>query len=78
LRNLSNDTLAIAEGDEEAATQARNAMWEAIYTAIAEGDEEAATQARNAMWEAIYTVYRQIYDLGDAWNALAPRATECE
>ena len=49
-----------------------------LKKAIAEGDEQAATKARNAMWEAIYTVYRRVYDFGDAWNALAPRATECE
>jgi len=49
-----------------------------LKKAIAEGDEQAATEARDAMWEAIYTVYRRLYDSGSAWNALAPRATECE
>lgn len=49
-----------------------------LKKAIADGDKQAAIKARNAMWEAIYTVYRQVYDFGDAWNALAPRVTERE
>jgi quercetin dioxygenase-like cupin family protein len=49
-----------------------------LREAIAVGDEQAATEARNTMWEAIYTVYRQLYDFGNTWNALAPRVTESE
>jgi quercetin dioxygenase-like cupin family protein len=49
-----------------------------LRKAISKGDGQAATEARNAMWEAIYTVYRQLYDSGDVWNALAPRITEGE
>ena len=54
----------------------QRAMAVKLKKAIDEGDEEAAIEARNAMWEAIYTVFKQIYSFGDAWNELAPRATE--
>jgi hypothetical protein len=30
------------------------------------------------MWDGIYTMFKQVYDLGDVWNELAPRAVENE
>ena len=47
-----------------------------LKTALAEGDADAATAARKAMWEAIYPVYKTVAELGDVWNALAPRVTQ--
>ncbi len=49
-----------------------------LKRAIAEGDNHAATDARNAMWDGIYTMFKQVYDLGDVWNELAPRTVENE
>ncbi len=40
---------------------------------LADEDNEAAAEARKVMWEAIYEVYRTLPELGEAWNALAPR-----
>lgn len=47
-----------------------------LKTALAEGDVDAATAARKAMWEAIYPVYKAVAELGDVWNALAPRVPQ--
>ena len=47
-----------------------------LKTALDEGDEDAATAARKAMWEAIYPVYKAVAELGEVWNALAPRVTQ--
>ena len=47
-----------------------------LKAALAEGDADAATAARKAMWEAIYPVYKAVAELGDVWNALAPRVTQ--
>ncbi|RKU35377.1 hypothetical protein C6495_06040 [Candidatus Poribacteria bacterium] len=46
-----------------------------LTEALASGDTAAAEAARKAMWEALYPVYRAVSELGDVWNALAPRAT---
>lgn len=40
---------------------------------LADEDNETAAEARRAMGEAIYAVYRTLPELGEAWNALAPR-----
>lgn len=40
---------------------------------LAGADNETAAEARRAMWEAIYEVCRTLPELGEAWNALAPR-----
>lgn len=53
-------------------------MADKLRKAIAENDEQFAIDARNAMWEAICKVFEQIYDLGEAWNEFAPRATDFE
>lgn len=47
-----------------------------LEQAIAAGDESAAGAARLAVWEEVYATFRRVYELGDVWNALAPRATE--
>ncbi len=46
-----------------------------LKAALAAGDTDAATEARKAMWEAFYPVYKAVAELGETWNALAPRAT---
>lgn len=51
-------------------------MGEQLTAALDAGDTAAAAAARKAMWEAIYPVYKAIAELGDVWNALAPRIEE--
>ena len=46
-----------------------------IKEAVAKGDGNAASDARNAMWEALFTMFKNVYQLADVWNELAPRAT---
>ena len=67
----------LAEATADAASEsARKAAQ--LKQAIISGGESAAGPARIAVWEEIYTTFRQVHELGDAWNALAPRATEVE
>ena len=49
---------------------------EGLKEALAAGDEEAASEVRDAVWKELYQSFKQIYELGDVWNELAPRATE--
>ena len=44
----------------------------------ANGDNPAAVAARKAMWEGVYTMYKKVYEFGEVWNELAPRAAENE
>ena len=47
-----------------------------LKEALAAGDTDAAATARKAMWEAIYPVYKAMAELGEVWNALAPRVEQ--
>ena len=66
---------AVAQVAQKSADIQRE-MADKLRKAIAESDEQSAIDARNAMWEAICMIFEQIYDLGEAWNELAPRATD--
>lgn len=68
---------AMAQAAQQNA-ETQRAMATKLRAARNAGDQAAAAEARNVMWEAIYTLHKQIYTLGDAWNELAPRATEEE
>ena len=69
--------IELAEATADAAREsARKA--EQLKQEIASGDESSAGAARIGVWEDIYTTFSQVYALGEAWNALAPRATEVE
>jgi hypothetical protein len=30
------------------------------------------------MWEGVYTMFKKVYEFGEVWNELAPRAAENE
>ena len=60
----------------QASAEVQRDMAAKLKDAIAEGNEQTAVDVRNALWEAIYTMYKRVYDFGDVWNELAPRATE--
>ena len=65
---------AVAEAAQANATIQKN-MAAKIKDAVAEGDCNAAADARNAMWEALFTMFKNVYQLADMWNELAPRVT---
>ena len=49
-----------------------------LKRALAAGDGDKAGEYRDQMWEGVYQGYRQIYQLGDLWNTVAPRIDERE
>jgi quercetin dioxygenase-like cupin family protein len=69
-KTLANSAQTNAETQQEMAVK--------LKQALAEGNEQAAADIRNAMWESVYKVFKQIYNFGEVWNALAPRATAQE
>jgi hypothetical protein len=62
--------------DAQTCARTQQDMAAKLKDALSRGDEQAAQDARKAMWETLHAVYRQAYDLADAWNDLAPRTTE--
>ncbi len=62
--------------DAQTCARTQQDMAAKLKDALSRGDENAAEDARKAMWETLYAVYKQVYDLADAWNDLAPRTTE--
>jgi quercetin dioxygenase-like cupin family protein len=66
---------AVAKAAQASADAQKN-MADKLKQAIADGDEQTAIDTRNAMWDAIYAMHKSIYDFGDVWNELAPRAAE--
>ena len=44
-----------------------------LKISLADGDHDRMEQYRNQMFEGIHEGFRQLYDLGDLWNTLAPR-----
>ncbi len=65
---LSRD---VADAAEESAQKAAR-----LKETVTAGDGNAAGEARNTAWESLYRTFKGINSLGDAWNALAPRAAK--
>jgi len=61
-----------------ATTQVQQAQAAAFKQAVAAGDKTAAFKARDTMWEALYNMYKQVYELAEAWNALTSRTADSE
>jgi hypothetical protein len=73
--------LSVAEAVAETAEVAKNVQREqvaAFKRALAEGDTAAALETRDAMWEALYPLFKQVYDLAEAWNAFTYRTADSE
>ena len=68
MRTLTEIVQTAAEVQEKMGVQLRDAR--------ASGDHDAAQAARNAMWQAIYDLHKSVFEMGQAWNDLAPRMTE--
>jgi len=65
--------LAAMEALVEEAQTARDvqrAQADAFRQALHSGQHQAVCQARDAMWAALYPLFRQVYDLAEAWNDL--------
>ncbi|MEW6754437.1 MAG: cupin domain-containing protein [Candidatus Latescibacterota bacterium] len=62
--------LAAAAAQSAAALEAAAAP---LRQAVADGDEAQAGQMRSALWEGIRASFERVHELGEAWNALAPR-----
>lgn len=45
----------------------------ALKKALAGKDAAAARKTRDEMWEALYEMFREVSELADAWNDVAPR-----
>jgi mannose-6-phosphate isomerase-like protein (cupin superfamily) len=60
----------------EAARDVQREQGRAFKEALADGDRRAALQARDAMWAALYPLFREVYQLADAWNDLTYRTAD--
>ncbi len=73
--------LAAMEALVEQAQTARDVQRtqvEALRQALHSGQHQAACQAQDAMWAALYPLFRQVYDLAEAWNDLTYRTADGE
>lgn len=78
---LLDEHLDAAEALDEATEAACDVQREqaaAFRQALAAGDKAATLRARDAMWEALYPMFRQMYALAGAWNALTYRTAESD
>ena len=78
---LLDEHLDAAEALDEATEVACDVQREqaaAFRQALAAGDREAVLHARDAMWEALYPMFKQMYALAGAWNALTYRTAESD
>jgi quercetin dioxygenase-like cupin family protein len=62
------------ETAEAAADALRASAEEAAALKEANGSGEDAGEARLAVWENLCQAFTKVYDLGDVWNNVAPRA----
>lgn len=60
------------------AAQRQEVISTQLKLALAAGDEGGAGRAREEMWQGVSQTFKQVYALGDVWNALAPRAGKAE
>ena len=49
-----------------------------LKKAIASGNEKSTSDSRNRVWEDLRQSFQEIYELGEVWNNLAPRADKFE
>ena len=55
------------------AADAQAEVAEKIKEALANGDQDQLAECRERMFEGVYLGYKQIFELGDLWNTIAPR-----
>jgi quercetin dioxygenase-like cupin family protein len=64
--------------EAQAARDVQRAQAEVFRQALVGGQHQATLQARDAMWAALYPLFRQVYDLAEAWNDLTYRTADAE
>ena len=72
------DAVEALDEATEAACDVQREQAAAFRQALAAGDWAAALRARDAMWEALYPMFKRVYALAGAWNALTYRTAEGE
>jgi mannose-6-phosphate isomerase-like protein (cupin superfamily) len=78
---LADHQLEAAEALSEAtqrATAVQREQLQAFKQAMEAGDKQAALRARDAMWEALCPMFRGMYALAEAWNALTYRTADAD
>jgi mannose-6-phosphate isomerase-like protein (cupin superfamily) len=78
---LADRQLEAVEALSEAtrhATAVQREQIEAFKQALEAGDRQTALGARDAIWEALYPLFRQMYALAEAWNALTYRTADAD
>lgn len=81
IEELIDHHVEVAESLAEAAqtcARVQKEMGTELKGILADGDNRAAVAARKAMWEGVYTMFKKVYEFGEVWNELAPRAAENE
>ena len=68
------DTSDAGAASAQASAQIQRAMAGALKQALAKGDEKAASDVRDVMWESLKATFKQVNELAEEWNTLAPRA----
>ncbi|MCZ6678801.1 MAG: hypothetical protein O7E52_16325, partial [Candidatus Poribacteria bacterium] len=68
------DTAHAVAAAAQTSAQIQQEMAGALKQALAEGDEKAASDVRNVMWESLKATFKQVNELAEEWNTLAPRA----
>ena len=81
IEELIDHHVEVAESLAEAAqacVRVQKEMGAKLKEIHPDGDNRDAVAARKAMWEGVYTMFKKVYEFGDVWNELAPRAAENE
>ena len=60
-------------GEGEAGPPALRALTWQTHEVVASGETGEARDLRDRMWEGVYETFKQVYDLSDIWNDVAPR-----
>jgi quercetin dioxygenase-like cupin family protein len=67
----------LAETTRRAAEQQRRCN-ESLKQALASGDTGTARDLREQLWQGVYETFKQVYEMADIWNDVAPRAPQQE
>ena len=77
LDELAEASETLAEITRHAAVMQRQ-CGEQLKLALASGETGNARDLRDQMWEGVYETFKQLYDLSDIWNDVAPRVPDQE
>ena len=49
-----------------------------LKKAVVSGNEKVTSDSRNRVWEELRRTFQELYELGEVWNNLAPRADKSD